>query len=82
MAKAKTTKAKARTTAKAKAPAAKAAAIKRGDETPEAKATTAEQKAVAEKMFKDADAAALRGLPPDLTVEQHEALVRKAALGG
>lgn len=84
MAKAKTTraKAKARTTAKAKAPAAKTTTLKRGDETPEAKATTAEQKAAAEKMFKDADEAALRGLPPDLTVEQHEALVRKAALGG
>lgn len=85
MAKAKTTRKTAtKTTAKAKAPArkAKTTTIKRGDETPEAKASTEEQQAAAEKMFKDADEASLRGLPPDMTVEQHDALVRKAALGG
>ena len=59
----------------------KSAAIKRGDETPEAKRTTAEKSAAAKKMFKDADEAALVGLPSDMTHEQNENRVRRAALG-
>lgn len=55
--------------------------IKRGDQAPEAKRTTAAKSDAAEKMFKDADEAALRGLPPDMTVEQRENQVRRAALG-
>jgi len=53
---------------------------KRADQAPEAKATTKAQSAAAEKMFKDADEAALHGLPPDMTREQHETMVRRAAL--
>ena len=34
-----------------------------------------------EKMFKDADAAAMAGLPEDMTVEQRENQVRRSALG-
>lgn len=54
---------------------------KRGDQAPETKATTKAQSAAAEKMFKDADEAALHGLPVDMTHEQRETMVRKAALG-
>jgi hypothetical protein len=60
---------------------AKRSPIKRADQTPEAKATTKAASAAAEKMFKDADEAALHGLPPDMTRDQHETMVRKAALG-
>jgi hypothetical protein len=34
-----------------------------------------------EKMFKDADKAAMAGLPEDMTVEQRENQVRRGALG-
>lgn len=54
---------------------------KRGDQAPEAKSTTKAASDAAEKMFKDADEAALRGLPADMTRDQHETMVRKAALG-
>lgn len=54
---------------------------KRGDQAPEAGRTAKDRSARAAKMFKDADEAALRGLPPDMTVEQHENHVRRAALG-
>lgn len=37
--------------------------------------------AATEKMFKDADQAALLGLPEDMTVEQRENQVRRGALG-
>jgi hypothetical protein len=61
--------------------ARKTQVMKRADQTPEAKRTPTEKAAAAEKMFKDADAAAMAGFPPDLTTEQHENIVRKAALG-
>lgn len=54
---------------------------KRGDQTPEAKSSTAEATRAAQKMFDDADKAALLGLPEDITVEQRENQVRRAALG-
>jgi hypothetical protein len=50
-------------------------------ETPEGKATTAEKKRAAEKLFDNADTAAMAGLPPDITVEQRENQVRLGALG-
>jgi hypothetical protein len=53
----------------------------RGDETPEAKRTTKEQQRAAEKLFANADDAAHRGYPPDITREQHENIVRRSALG-
>lgn len=72
--------------AKASAKADKAAtpktqAQKRGDQAPEAKSSKAAKSAAAEKLFKDADAAAKSGLPHDITKEQHENHVRRAALG-
>lgn len=54
---------------------------KRGDQTPEAKGTRAAKSAAAEKMFKDADEAALVGLPPDMTHEQNDNRLRRSALG-
>jgi hypothetical protein len=54
---------------------------KPGDETPEAKATPAEKKKAAAKMFSDADAAVARGLSPDITVEQYETSQRRGVLG-
>lgn len=66
--------ARTKTTAKRQAQA-------RGDQTPEAKATTAEKRAAAEKLFTQADMNAARGIPEGLTEEQHENLTRKAALG-
>lgn len=54
---------------------------KRGDQASEAQPTRAAKSKAAEKMFADADAAALRGFPPDLTTEQHENIVRRAATG-
>ena len=76
-----------KTTAK-KAPAKRStaattrkAATTANDQTAEAKRTTSAQSAAAEKMFKDADEAALHGLPVDLTVEQREKQVSIAALG-
>ena len=64
-----------------KAAAKTRSATKRGDQAPEAKRTDAAKSNAAEKMFKDADEAALRGLPPGMTRDQHETMVRKAALG-
>lgn len=72
---AKATKRTAKTATKTASP------TKRGDQAPEAKRTMAAKSDAAEKMFKDADAAARRGLHPDITVDQHETMVRKAALG-
>jgi hypothetical protein len=43
--------------------------------------TTTTKAAATEKRFADPLDAALRGLPPDMTVEQHENHVRRAALG-
>ena len=60
---------------------AKRQAVARGDQTPEAKATQAEKKAATEKLFTQADMNAARGLPEGMTAEQHENLVRKAAVG-
>lgn len=54
---------------------------KRADQAPEAKRTTKAASDAAEKMFKDADEASLRGLPEGMTRDQHETMVRKAALG-
>ena len=67
-----------RTTKKA---TAKKQVQKRGDQAPEAKATTAAKSAATEKLFKDADEAALHGLPESLTREQREKQVSIAALG-
>lgn len=80
MAKAKTTGTATKRTTATKA-TAKTAALKRGGETPEAQPTAKEASAAAEKMFKDADAAALQGLPPDITREQRENQIRRGALG-
>jgi hypothetical protein len=65
----------------AKPRARKTQVQKRGDQAPEAKDSTKAKSAAAEKMFKDADHAALVGLPPDMTHEQNENRIRKAALG-
>lgn len=54
---------------------------KRGDQAPEAKATPAAKTKAADKLFDDADQAARAGFPPDITTEQHEDLVRRAATG-
>ena len=59
----------------------KRATTKSGDAAPETKRTTAAKSGAAEKLFKDADEAARAGLPPDMTVEQRETQVRRAALG-
>jgi len=67
-------KAKSTTTAKTQVQ-------KRGDQTPEAKTTRAAKSEAAEKMFKDADAASLVGLPPDMTHEQNENRIRRSVLG-
>jgi hypothetical protein len=56
-------------------------AVASGDDTPETRATTAEKKAAAKKLFDNADTAAMAGLPPDITVEQRENQVRLGALG-
>ena len=67
-------------TAKPKA-SAKRQVTKRGDQAPESGSTAKERSAKAEKMFKDADQAALVGLPADMTHEQNENRLRRAALG-
>lgn len=67
------------TTTKTDAP--KRAVTKRGDQAPEAKATPKAKTEAADKMFADADEAARAGFPPDLTREQHENIVRRAATG-
>lgn len=66
---------------RAKTTRAKTQVTKRGDQTPEAQTTPKAKSAAAEKMFKDADHAALVGLPPDMTHEQNENRLRRAALG-
>jgi hypothetical protein len=71
MAKAKTTR--ARTTTRK--------AVQNTTDTAEARRTTAAKTAATEKQFANADEAALRGLPENLTREQHENQVRRAALG-
>ena len=75
--------AKAANKAGAAAPkaAAKTQTTKRGDQAPEAKKTPAAKSAAAQKLFDDADQAQRVGLPPDMTREQHENHVRRAALG-
>jgi hypothetical protein len=56
-------------------------AVQTTTDTAEPKRTVAEKKAATTKQFANADEAALRGLPQDMTVEQHENFVRRAALG-
>lgn len=75
MAKAKTT---AKTAPKAAAPRK---AVATDSDTPETKRTVAAQKAATEKLFANADDAVQRGLPPEMTIEQHENHVRRQALG-
>lgn len=72
----------------AKRPAAKTTAkaepvrtVTSTDKTAEAKRTTRAKQDAAAKQFADADAAIMAGRHPDTTVEQHENLIRKAALG-
>lgn len=65
----------------AKAKTAKKHATTQPDETPEAQATPAAKSKAAAKMFKNADEAARAGLPPDITVEQNEKRLTRAALG-
>lgn len=74
--------AKAATTKKA-APkkAAPRKTVQSGTDTPEAKATKAAKMKATDKLFEHADAAAMAGLPPDITVEQRENQVRLGALG-
>lgn len=67
--------------AQGKAAAKPRQVTKRGDQAPEAKRTPAEKSKAAQKLFDDADKAALAGLPPDMTVEQHANHVRRSALG-
>jgi len=50
-------------------------------DTPEAKRGTKAKAAAADKLFDDAATAARHGLPPDITREQYDNHVRKAALG-
>lgn len=54
---------------------------KRGDQAPEAQTTKAGKEKAADELFQDADRAALLGMPPEMTNEQRENQVRKAALG-
>lgn len=61
--------------------AAKTPVVAKGDDTPDGKATAKEASAAAEKLFSDADRAALAGYPPDLTEEQHDNRARRNALG-
>jgi hypothetical protein len=60
---------------------AKTKAVQTTADTAEPQKTAPAKKAATDKQFADADLAALRGLPADLTVEQHENIVRKSALG-
>lgn len=69
------------TTKTSKKAAPKTNAVATGDQAPETKASAKAQSDAAEKLFQDADKAALTGLPPDMTVEQRENQVRRAALG-
>ena len=55
--------------------------VAKGDDAPDTKGTVAEQTAASKKLFEDADKAALAGFQPDLTVEQHENIARRNALG-
>ena len=66
---------------KAAAKAAPKKAVATGTDAPEAKGTQAAKKDAAQKLFDNADAAAMAGLPPDITVEQRENQVRRGALG-
>lgn len=50
-------------------------------DTPEAKRGTKAKAAAAEKLFEDAASAARHGLPPDMTKDQYENHVRRAATG-
>lgn len=61
--------------------ATKTKAVATNTDAPEGKRTTAEKKAAAQKLFDNADTAAMAGLPPDITVEQRENQVRLGALG-
>jgi hypothetical protein len=64
-----------------KAAKVKAADVPAGQNAPEAKETQSAKKAAAQKLFDNADTAAMAGLPPDITVEQRENQVRLGALG-
>lgn len=55
--------------------------VQTGTDAPDGKATVSEKKAASQKLFDTADAAAMHGLPPDITVEQRENQVRLGALG-
>lgn len=67
--------------AKAKTRTTTRKAVQTTTDTAEAKRTTAAKSAATEKQFKDADMASILGLPEDMTREQHENHVRRAALG-
>jgi hypothetical protein len=56
-------------------------AVQNTTDTAETRRTTSAKTAATEKQFANADEAALRGLPENLTREQHENQVRRAALG-
>lgn len=56
-------------------------ATTRSTDTPEAKSTNRAKSAAAERMFENADEAALHGLPETMTTEQNENRLRRAALG-
>lgn len=56
-------------------------AVASGTDAPEAKATQPAKSKAAEKLFENADQAAMAGLPHDMTVEQRENQVRLGALG-
>lgn len=61
--------------------AAKTKAVQTTADTAEPKKTAAAKSAATKEQFLEADQAALRGLPQDLTQEQHENIVRRGALG-
>lgn len=56
-------------------------AVQTGTDAPEAQATRAAKVKATDKLFETADAAAMAGLPPEITVEQRENQVRVGALG-
>jgi hypothetical protein len=66
---------------RADAKAAKTKVVQTEADTPEAKATPAAKSKAAAKLFKTADEAARAGLPADITVEQNEKRLTRAALG-
>lgn len=61
--------------------AKKTKVVQKTTDTGETKTTTAAKKAATQKQFANADDAVIRGLPADMTVEQHENFQRRGALG-